>query len=138
MAQEYGERRRFPRINLRCRIVIRPPNEHIILSHTENIGRGGIRVIIKEELELLSLVGLEVFIPKEKEILFSQRVDGFEDYKGEEKIIKCEGRVVWVIDKNISEKGEVIFDTGIEFYKIDKKAQEIIGKLVDSLVKINK
>lgn len=114
MNQEGSEKRRFVRANFPCKIVIHTPEEKAIASHTENIGAGGIRVIIEDNLKISSVVGLEIYL-------------------GQEAIV-CEGRIVWVVAKKILEKQEVLHhDTGIEFYKIKEEDRDIINNLVKAI-----
>ena len=72
------EKRRFVRANFPCKIAIYTPAQHILASHTENIGAGGVRVILEEKLEIASNVGLEIYLEKEP--------------------IVCEGKIVWVVE----------------------------------------
>ena len=109
-----AERRRFVRARYPCKISISPPQEHTIFTHTEDIGAGGVRVIIEERLEVSSLIGLEIHL--------------------QEKPITCKGRVVWVVEKKSHyQDGFVFFDTGIEFYKINEEDRETINNFINSL-----
>ena len=109
------EKRRFVRAKFPCKIIVYPPCEHVIISHTEDISAGGVRVIISDNLDISSLVGLEIYL--------------------KEKPIACKGRVVWVVEKaNSASDKSSMFDTGIEFYEINEKDKETIGKLVETIV----
>ncbi len=56
-------RRKFPRANYKCSIAItKKDSSKSISTHTENIGVGGICVIIKEDLGLFQGVNLELFL----------------------------------------------------------------------------
>jgi len=115
MVWDGKEKRRFVRANLPCKIIIYTPKEHIIITHTENIGAGGVRVIIDENLSISSVVGLEIFL--------------------DDKPIECEGRVVWVIDKKEAELATTNrYDTGIEFYKISDNDRGVINNFVESMI----
>jgi len=115
MGWEGTEKRNFIRANFPCKIIIYTPSEHILIAHTENIGAGGVRTIIEENLDISSVVGLEVFI-------------------GGTQII-CKGRVVWVVVKAGFEKeGINIWDTGIEFYGISEGDQKVVKDFVDSII----
>jgi len=102
------EQRRFVRAKFDCKIIIHAPKEHIIVSHTENIGAGGIMVIIDENLEVSSMVGLEIYLNGEP--------------------ITCSGRVAWVVEN----QGR--YDTGVEFVKISEEDRRVIDNLVKSIV----
>ena len=111
-----AEKRRFPRANITCRIIIYFPYEHSITSRTENIGCGGLRVMLKEDLHISSVVGVEIFL------------DGG-------KVIQCKGKVVWKLEaKSRSSKNEPLYDFGIEFLDIKDSDKEEINKLVYSLL----
>jgi len=106
--------RRFVRANFPCKITIYTPDEHTLCTHTENIGAGGIKVIIEEHLETSSLVGLELMLKTTP--------------------IVCKGRVVWVTKKeSIARRGFFLFDTGIEFYEIKDKDQKKIKSFVEKI-----
>ena len=140
MVWEGVERRRFPRAKLRCRIIVFSPHQRTITSYTENIGMGGVRVSIEEKLELFSLVGLELFIPLHNYPFIKEGEGGCGDnlLTGStlrEKSIRCEGRVVWVVEKpNISSLQLPLFDTGFEFHKIEEEDRRVIEKLVENLI----
>lgn len=107
------EKRNFIRANFPCKIVIYTPSEHAIVSNTENIGAGGVRVIIEESLDISSLVGLEIFL-------------------GGNQII-CKGRVVWVVARAGSQESEAdSWDTGIEFYEIEERDRKAVEGFVNT------
>ena len=111
-----AEKRRFPRANITCRIIVYFPYERSITSRTENIGCGGLRVMLKEDLHISSIVGLEIFLDSGK-------------------IIKCKGKVVWKLEvKGHSSKDEPLYDFGIEFLSIKDSDKEGLNKLVYSLL----
>ena len=115
MGWEGNEKRKFIRANFPCKILIYTPQKHTIVSHTENIGVGGIRVVIDENLSISSFVGLEVLI-------------------NEARII-CKGRIVWVVEKSGPKNSESnIWDTGIEFYEIVEKDKKIINSFVNTII----
>ncbi|MCM8819248.1 MAG: PilZ domain-containing protein [Candidatus Omnitrophica bacterium] len=117
MSWEGVEKRRFVRANYPCRIVIYTPKEHTIFTHTENVGAGGIRVIIEEKLNIGEIVGLELYLFEEKEP------------------IPCKGRVVWVVEKESRyRKNLFFFDTGFEFSQISDVDRETIKRLVEAII----
>jgi len=105
-------RRRFPRADLPCRIIIFKKGEKNKFStHTENIGAGGVCVVLNNNLDRFSLVDLVL-------------------YPGKNQIpIECEGRVVWVV------KSKERFDTGIEFVNIKKQDAARIERIVQECLK---
>ncbi|MDP8290023.1 MAG: PilZ domain-containing protein [Candidatus Susulua stagnicola] len=115
MSWEGTEKRNFIRANFPCKILIHTPSEHVLIVHTENIGTGGVRTIIEENLDISSVVGLEVFI-------------------GGTQII-CKGRVVWVVVKAGFQKDDTnIWDTGIEFYEISDRDKKVVKDFVNSII----
>ena len=114
MAWDGNERRRFARVRLPCKITVFIPQEHTITSHTENIGEGGIGVLINEQLDVSADVGLEIYL--------------------ENQPISCKGRVVWTVEKECSSSSASSFDTGIEFCDIKEHDRAFITNLVNLLV----
>lgn len=106
------EKRRFIRASFPCRITIFTPQKHILTAHTSNIGLGGLRAILTEKLEISSKVNLELHI--------------------DSKPIICDGRIVWVTDKQPVVVGKPVkfFDTGIEFSDIKDTDTKKIENLV--------
>lgn len=109
------EKRRFVRANFPCKVIIRTPTQHLINTHTENIGAGGVRIIIGEKLDVSSMVGLEIYLDKDS--------------------VKCEGKIVWMVERVSSAENEpFLFDTGIEFYDINDDDRNLITNLVEMIV----
>lgn len=106
------ERRRFKRVNYSCEIYILTAPLHTIKCKTEDIGRGGIKVVIDENIPLRSLVGLKLYLP--------------------DAVVEPKGRVVWVLEKK-SENQETTYDTGIEFYLISPEEQNYIDKFMRTI-----
>ena len=104
------ERRLFPRAKLKCRIsVIMDLRILVFNSDVENIGAGGLRVLLQERLESTTPVKLEVF-PIDKEFC-----------------LKCNGDIIWSSENQ--EKRS--FDTGIRFLDIDDGKRSQISQLVN-------
>ncbi len=112
------DRRKFPRVNYPCLITIR--HEHgkpeAFLTHTENIGIGGVCIILNKEISLFAPVELEI------------------DLLDTNPHIKCQGRVVWSVRRKSEEKKKPLFyDMGIEFTDIKaderKRLDEIVSRL---------
>ncbi|MBN3039626.1 MAG: PilZ domain-containing protein [Candidatus Omnitrophica bacterium] len=112
------EKRRFVRANFPCKIIIHSPQEQVITTHTENIGAGGVRVIIDEKLEVFSQVTLRIFLEPEP--------------------IESKGRVVWVVERKSSAIDEIDrFDTGFEFFQIKDPDRKAINDLVERIISEN-
>lgn len=114
-------RRRFPRAEYKCRINIKRRHlpSKVIPTHTENIGIGGVCVILKEDVRIFHDVRLEIFLKNGK--------DPF----------SCGGSVVWVV-KRTSSRGKVGYDTGIEFAGLKEAEMARILSLVDKIIEQGK
>ena len=109
------DKRRFPRVHYPCEVaVIRKGQKEKISTYTENIGVGGICVILKKEMDRFFLVELVVYL------------------KNGHPPIECDGRVVWVV------KSREEFDTGIEFVNIKKDDVARIEGIVKECLKLNR
>ena len=112
-------RRKFPRASYECLITIKKRlTSKVISTRTENIGAGGICVIIKEDLGLFQGVDLELHL----------------DDSGPP--MKCGGTVVWVVKKSEpKQKGTYLYDTGVEFIDVRPEDRERISELVEQILK---
>lgn len=113
-------RRRFPRVIYPCLIKVSSPvaQEENILTHTENIGIGGVCIIIKKEIKLFSDVEVEV------------------DLLDTADHIKTAGKVVWVVRrKSIETVKPMFYDIGVEFSNLSAKQKEHLNQVLDKLIK---
>ena len=56
-------RRRFPRVIYPCLVVIQSNEggaKDIILTHTENVGIGGVCLILRQDIKMFTIVDLEL------------------------------------------------------------------------------
>ena len=108
-------RRKFPRVNFPCLVVIRKSQDKddAILTHTENVGIGGVGVALKQDLK--------IFCPLEIEL----------DLLDLQEHIKCKGKVVWSVRRK--NEPEPCYDIGIEFMNLDTQAQKRIENAVTHL-----
>ena len=107
------ENRRFPRVEYPCWVKLTKkghPKEYF--THTENIGCGGVCVVLSKNLGIFQEIDLEI------------------DLKDSLPFLKTRGRIVWAIKKEEIKAHKVKqFDTGIEFINLkaeDKKRIEAI------------
>jgi Tfp pilus assembly protein PilZ len=112
-----ANRRKFPRVNYPCLVVIAGPDSNqelpAILTHTENVGIGGVCVILKDNVKISTPVEVEI------------------DLMDLDQHIKCHGKVVWNVQRRGDDKKKPFFyDIGIEFTDIDKKEQQRIDEIV--------
>ncbi len=115
-------RRRFPRVNYPCLVILRqlnnPELSDVILTHTENIGMGGVCVIIKKDLKIFTSVELEL------------------DLLDLGNHITCKGRVVWNIQrKDEDSKKPFFFDIGIEFLNMTDEQRSQLQDIIERLLK---
>ena len=113
-------RRKFPRVYYPCLIVLKYAEgaQESILTHTENLGVGGISAIVKKNLKIFSPVDLEL------DVL---------DLGGH---IKCQGRVVWSIRrKEDDSKKPMFYDVGIEFSNLNNEDRVRIEDIVKRIAK---
>ncbi|MFQ5953124.1 MAG: PilZ domain-containing protein [Candidatus Omnitrophota bacterium] len=113
------DQRRFPRVNYKCLIRISEGGrEEVIDTFTENIGAGGICVVLEKGFDLFEKVGLEVSLG------------------GSDEPIHCDGSIVWVVKRHPAKKTEKLkFDTGIEFINIQENDRERVSRLVDDIIR---
>ena len=113
------ETRQIVRANLPCRIIVDTPQKEIIDTVSNNIGEGGVGFTLMGELQISSIVGLEI-------------------YKIKRKPIVCKGIVKWVNAIRSSftsyHRGEFLFNTGIQFYKIRNKDKSVIRNFIASII----
>lgn len=112
-------RRKFPRVEYPCLVMINKgegePHD-VFLTHTENVGIGGICVIMRNNLRM--------FCPVEIEL----------DLLDWGNHLRCKGKVVWNVQRrNTVDHKPLFYDIGIEFDDLDakerKRLEEIVGRL---------
>ncbi len=107
-------RRKFPRISFPCLIKIRDVHgkDDAMLSHTENLSVGGVRVILKKTVKLGSSLDIEI------------------DLMDAGEHLRCRGKVVWSEQREGTEVFKpLFFDIGIEFVNVsdvDRKRLDVI------------
>lgn len=117
------DRRKFPRANYPCLVIIRNSDktQDVILTHTENIGVGGVCVILKQDVKMFEPVEIEL------------------DLLDLGNHIKSEGKIVWNIRRKVDERKKPLFhDIGIEFKNLKQNDQNRLRDIVTRLVKNKK
>ena len=111
------EKRLYPRVNIVCKIsAIFADRLLVFNTHTENVGEGGIRVILEERLNLSTMVDIELFL-LDKELP-----------------IRCKGQVMWTAEIKPEKIKHRIFYTGIKFTELSDHNKEEIRKLVEDVL----
>jgi len=118
-------KRQFPRMKYPCLIVLRNDNDeddknNMVLTHTDNVGVGGVCIALKQAVKMFSIVDIEL------------------DLLDLGDHIRCKGKVVWNVE---SEKSGTttprLFDVGIEFTDIKDEDQLRLRKVIERMVKSN-
>lgn len=122
MAWEGINRRRFPRANYACVVRIRHKGEaEAFNTQTENIGCGGVCVILPKDVKIFSPVEVEL------------------DLNDKKPNINCDGTIVWVVRRSeINEKTPAVFDTGIEFSNLKDEDKERIEEIIQECLQKSK
>ena len=112
------ERRRAIRAKFPYTIIINTSGGDVVFTYTEDIGANGVKVVIRQRLEVNSPLELEIYI--------------------EEEPLLCKGRVTWVRERESRYlEGTVLFDTGIEFSQIGEEEKALIKSCTEALAKKN-
>jgi len=115
-------RRKFPRAEYPCLITVRKsaPPQQAILTHTENISMGGVRVIISDAIEVMTEVNMEI------------------DLKDTMSTIAVKAFVCWVkpttAGKQKGTRGSLRYNTGIRFVELNDENRRRIQKAVNCLL----
>jgi Tfp pilus assembly protein PilZ len=108
-------KRKFPRANYNCEIFIKKSFfSKKIKAHTENIGVGGICVVLNSRLSAFQDVNLTLILGSGSEP------------------ITCRGKVMWEVKKDLPYK-KALYDTGIEFVSLENGDRSRIEEIVESL-----
>ena len=126
MAKWQGlNKRQFPRVKYPCLIVIRNGNDdddknNTVLTHTDNVGVGGVCVALKRAVKMFSVIEIEL------------------DLLDLGDHIRCKGKVVWNVESEESGKTvSRLYDLGIEFVDIKDEDQQRLRKVIERLAKNN-
>lgn len=105
--------RKFPRANYRCVVRLRQKGKSTAISAvTENVGMGGICVLLERGLDIFSPVELEIHLDEGKPPL------------------KAQGTVVWVVRRRQLHRGSQ-FDTGVEFSALSSENRSRLQAVLD-------
>ncbi len=107
------DQRSFPRLELQCDIWVFDNQETHIQTTTENVGGGGVCVILNRPLERFSMVKLKLILPS--------------DFARE---IEADGRVVWIVCSTNPATGKKSYDTGVEFVNLNEQDKKTLLNIV--------
>ena len=118
MAWSGIDRRKFPRANYKCLVTVRKKSGlQTFTTQTENIGAGGVCVMLPEKLDIFTNVDLVITF-----------ISGSAP-------IRSAGSVVWIVQSGNPKKAKAnCFDTGIEFTDLSKEHLELIEQVVKDLL----
>jgi len=113
MAGDGSERRIATRVPFPCKIMISSPIR-LLVSHTENVSEGGLRVMLEEKLAPFTMVGIELYVDKQKPI-------------------KCKAKVAWVKEiMNPVAREATMYDTGFKFVEMNDFDKHYLLKIIDA------
>lgn len=113
-------RRRFPRVVYPClvKLASKKGETKTFLTHTDNVGIGGVCVTSKDEIKLFTDVEVEIDL-----------------LDAEEHIITA-GKVVWSVRrKSIESVKPLFYDIGIEFVKLSQQHKNHLNTTIDRIIK---
>ena len=107
------DQRRFPRGRYKCVVTVQQSaSASPFNAMTENLGLGGVCILIDRSLDIFSPVELEISLE-----------DG-------QPPLRVSGTVVWVVRQRELRKGSS-FDTGVEFNQLSAEQRSRIEAIVD-------
>ena len=107
------DQRRFPRRKCQCIVNLRQPERTSPISTTtENVGLGGVCVLLERALDIFSPVDVDLVL---------------EDRRPPLRVL---GTIVWVVRRRGLKKGPS-FDTGIEFAELSTEQKARLEAVID-------
>ncbi len=108
-------RRKFPRAGYPCRITVRRKDSpDAVSTQTENIGIGGICVLIAKDLGIFAPVEIDL------------------DLQDSQPVVRCDGTIVWIVERKGQQDRN--YDTGIEFTDLTRKDSDRISFIVKRIL----
>ena len=106
--------RKFPRLKIKCDIEIREAKTSFNISTvTENIGTGGVCVILDREFSRLTKVFVRLHL-----------IDSSPP-------IECHGKICWIVKSHTLFKKGNRYDTGIQFLDMNPDDKRLIKQFID-------
>lgn len=115
-------KRKFPRLNLKCELILKNSSSsgQVITVQTENVGAGGVCVLLTKPLERFSVLSLRI------------ELDPHLPW------IECQGKVVWSVPSRDNASNRENFDTGVEFMNLGPAQQDLVRQYVGARLKEEK
>ena len=111
------DKRKFPRVKLRCEITIQPPAPPgPINSFTQNVGAGGVCVILDASLKRFAVCRVRLEVGKDL------------------PTIECDSRVVWSVPIGQAKSKKTQYDTGLEFLGMDPEITQVLRDYLENLI----
>lgn len=108
-------KRKFPRLNLRCDIEIHSQEVSApVRAMTQNVGVGGVCVLLDKPLERFSRCRLRL------------------ELGAAAQEVQCEGRVVWIVPTRDIKHRKTSYDTGVEFVDLAPERREDVRKFLEN------
>ncbi len=92
------------------------PQGQVIRTQTQNVGAGGLCVLLEQPLERFSTLTLRLELDPSL------------------PFIECQGKVVWVVPSREAVTKKNCFDTGIEFLKLEPAHQDLVRRYIESRI----
>lgn len=107
------DQRAFPRLSAKCDLIIHDRIGGTIKAKTQNLGLGGLCVILDRAVEKLSQVRLR--------LMLAETIPP----------VQCDGRVVWMVRTKEPALNKAAFDIGIEFLNLNPTDREQISNFIN-------
>ncbi len=111
-------KRKFPRVALQCEVTILSDlSGKPVLTLTENVGVGGVCLILDHPLDRFSKCRIKLELGDSK------------------NTVECDGRVVWAVPTQSGKSGRKQFDTGIEFTGLEPETVNQVRGFLEAEIK---
>ena len=109
-------KRKFPRLNLKCELILKnpPPSGQVIQTQTENVGAGGVCILLDRPLERFSVLSLRIELDPNL------------------PWIECEGKIVWSVPSRDHVSKIERYDTGVEFQNLQPAQEDLVRQYVNA------
>lgn len=108
-------KRKFPRLSIHCEIdILSAIQKAPIRTDTENIGIGGVCVILDKALERFSHCRITLDLIDEE--------------------VRCDAKVVWVVPTRAGKGSKKRFDTGLEFIGLEPERLSVLRSFIEKSV----